>query len=294
MAVKPKIKLVKTPEPQQTVPWNTLPHEFAGPLQHLQRLLAADRLPATILFHGYEGSGKRRFLNAASALHLCEVGSACGLCSACLMVAAGQHPDVLRIDTDGLTIKVADIERVEGHLGIHPSARHETQNRARRIVQICDVDLLTVSAVNKLLKLTEEPPRYAQIYFSTSRRAQLLPTLLSRCIAWPLPAPSAVLELGKNHRYRALLECRDCDHAIDLAQEMAADPAASLVAMLRELDYALNGLYREQVKQQSAIADRGQLLKRRALLHRLKQRAGREKIAINSRLALEQIGDSLL
>src|SRR5690554_2728809 len=63
------------------------------------------------LIHGLAGIGKQRFALAAAAALLCESPRnqlACGTCSACQWVAAGNHPDLRRIRPDAVAALEGD------------------------------------------------------------------------------------------------------------------------------------------------------------------------------------------
>ena len=162
------------------------------------------RLPHALLIHGPEGIGKSVFGTALAHALLCESPTgvaACGKCSACLWLEAGNHPD-LRVlepagpettDTDEQTApakgsahivieqvrELADFINISSHRG------------GAKIVLIRPAEALNVNAANALLKSLEEPP--AGVFFILiSHRLHFLPaTIRSRCRHIPLASPES-------------------------------------------------------------------------------------------------------
>ena len=62
---------------------------------------ARGRIHHALLFASPRGYGKRALADAFAAALLCPQrnadGSACGKCRSCLLVAAGSHPDLVRV-----------------------------------------------------------------------------------------------------------------------------------------------------------------------------------------------------
>ncbi|MEZ4742662.1 MAG: AAA family ATPase [Bdellovibrionota bacterium] len=163
----------------------------------LSSLLNYDKLPPVLLLHGRTGIGKSLFAAKLVARHFCLKGTACGKCANCQLVRKNCHPDVLWIDSKGDGLKVADAARIQSHLQVAPQlfddgfdTDAEEKAKPARIVVVVDIDLMNTSAINKLLKLFEEPPEFSRVILTSSRMQALLPTLLSRCSKWMVKPPS--------------------------------------------------------------------------------------------------------
>jgi DNA polymerase-3 subunit delta' len=159
-------------------------------VESFRAMLARGRLASTFLFVGPPGVGKRTFALALAKTLLCQTRPAellepCGACSGCLQVAAGTHPDLLRVS------KPADKSFIPLDLLIGPKERRMQQGLChdislkpfmggRRVAVIDDADYLNEEGANSLLKTLEEPPpRSVLILIGTSPDRQL-PTIRSR------------------------------------------------------------------------------------------------------------------
>ena len=102
---------------------------------------------------------------------------ACGVCSACVRIARGVHPDVLLVEPgDTGTIKIEQVREIVDR------ARYRPFEGKRRAVIVADADALVPHAQNALLKTLEEPPSSSIFILTTTRPDVLLATVRSRCI----------------------------------------------------------------------------------------------------------------
>ncbi len=86
-----------------------------------------------------------------------------------------EHPDVTMVEPDGLSIKVDQVRAIKEEF-----AKSGMESR-RKILIIEDMDKMTTSAANSLLKFIEEPEGEITILLLTTEIQQLLPTIVSRC-----------------------------------------------------------------------------------------------------------------
>ena len=176
----------------------------------------AGQLAHAYLFTGPAGVGKFAAALELAMGVLCDAETGpCGECESCRMVVANNHPDFRCIfpvtldkkhkassgdlNDEGWTF-VRDLlkERLE-----HPYALVETPatanipvdwvrdlntsilrgavRRDRNVAIICDVDIMSQSAANAMLKTLEEPPAGALIVLLSSRPHGVLMTVRSRC-----------------------------------------------------------------------------------------------------------------
>ena len=154
----------------------------------LQRLLIAGRsvpIPATYLFHGPRGIGKKQAALLWSRHLLCTRPghpdmTACPSCAQFDKFSPENvhHPDILQISPgEGTSIPIDETRRLLSELSNAPLLG------SRRTAILDEAHLLTESAANSLLKTLEDPPEKTLIILVTPYPDNLLPTLLSRTVS---------------------------------------------------------------------------------------------------------------
>lgn len=144
-------------------------------------MLRHGRLPHALLLIGPSGVGKTTLAlalaQAASCLRPIE-GEACGACPGCAKVARGAHPDVRVIGPEGRgrTIPIDRIRELRDQAAFRP---FEGPNK---IFIVREADRMLEAAANALLKTLEEPPPASLILLTATEEADLLPTVVSRCL----------------------------------------------------------------------------------------------------------------
>ena len=169
------------------------------PIRILTTLLRNGALPHALLFTGTEGVGKQ---DAAVALAMacncrqenpefhaenrsvadpansCDTSvsvKACGVCKSCRKIAAGNHPDIIRIKPKGPFIKIDQIRALLQTLAMKP---YEAMTR---FAILSEAQAMNAAASNALLKILEEPPSRSMLVLIATRKSDLLPTIVSRC-----------------------------------------------------------------------------------------------------------------
>lgn len=162
----------------------------------LRRALAGKRLSHAYLFRGPAGVGKKTLARAFGSYLNCQNPTtsqdACGACPSCHKLKSGNHPDLLVIAPEGVSIKINQIRELKHALTFPPF------EAARRIVLISDVHTMRREAANSLLKILEEPPPGNQLILTGDGASAILPTIISRCQVIPftgLPQPLVVEKL---------------------------------------------------------------------------------------------------
>ncbi|MFK5925292.1 MAG: DNA polymerase III subunit delta' [Desulfuromusa sp.] len=145
----------------------------------LLRALSSQRIAHAYLFEGSDGIGKRLMALAFTRALLCETGTGCGKCSACLKVDHNNHPDVHQLDADGTALKIDQVRSLQQQLSLRPlEAKY-------KICLVDGAEHFTNGAANALLKTLEEPQPGTIIILLTNHPEKLLPTVRSRCQRLP-------------------------------------------------------------------------------------------------------------
>lgn len=163
------------------ISWNALAGNRA--LKDSLQTALRDRLPQTILFAGDEPSAFQCASCVAAAL-LCTGGDLpCGHCPSCRKLQDDAHPDLYVLDEGDDEIKVEHARRIRAEAAILPN------DGARKVFLIRHATRMNSSAQNALLKVLEEPPRYAFFLLTAEQPDGLLQTIRSRCTIYQLAPP---------------------------------------------------------------------------------------------------------
>jgi DNA polymerase-3 subunit delta' len=155
-------------------------------LRVLRRAWAGGRLAQAYCFTGPSGVGKRATAVALAQAVTClapvgrgsgdELPDACGVCRACVRIAAGQHPDVALVTPEEKTVITIDQIR---SLAVHAALR--AYEAPTKIWILDPAHEMQEPAANAFLKTLEEPPAGSLFLLVTTAFSALLPTIRSRC-----------------------------------------------------------------------------------------------------------------
>ena len=137
-------------------------------LEFLARAHASQRLAHAYLITGPASSGKRRLASDLFALINGLPGDGVSL----------KHPDLHTVEPESKSriISIDQMRELERELQMSPtSARRKTG-------VVIDADRMTQAASNSFLKTLEEPPPQSLLLLLSANPAQLLDTILSRCV----------------------------------------------------------------------------------------------------------------
>lgn len=198
----------------------TLPfYGNAGVRATLDHMREESRIPQTILLHGPSGIGKatlaRRFASALMG-HAAQIeADDLSLPDNVNLIAEreklpsdkrndepllfGSHPDFLTFPPDG-PLRQISIEQIRT---LKERAQFSPATGRHRVFLIDQIDRANESAANSLLKILEEPPPYLIVFMTADNAYDLLPTIRSRAVMFPM-APLADEELGRFVAERAL------------------------------------------------------------------------------------------
>lgn len=153
----------------------------------LLALRASGRLPHALLLAGPSGTGKAGFAAQFAGLLLCSDRGArsCGTCRHCRLVAAGSHPNLVRVEPaePGKAIRIEQIRALREFCAMRP---HQA---GWRVILIEPAEALNSSAANALLKTLEEPGSETLLLLVTHEPSRLPATVRSRCRLLRFAAP---------------------------------------------------------------------------------------------------------
>jgi DNA polymerase III subunit delta' len=179
--------------------WDQLEELQPTVLKMLKNSLLKNRIAHAYLLEGIRGTGKKEIGLLITKTLFCdsliEEYKPCETCHNCRRINSGNHPDVHKVEPDGLSIKKQQIKDLQGEF-----AKKGVES-ARKVYMIYHADKMSVSAANSLLKFLEEPNSQTVAFLVTEQPQQLLPTILSRCQILsfkPLSSRAMISELVEN------------------------------------------------------------------------------------------------
>lgn len=173
----------------------SLPPWLADTWQALAAALAGQRLHHGLLVVSPPGFGKRALAEALVAAALCTQraadGHACGVCRGCQLVAAGSHPDLVRVTfglrDDGKPRSEIVIDQIRA---LSQRLAMSSQFGGLQLALVDPADRMNPSAANALLKTLEEPAAATVIVLLADDPARLPATIRSRCQRVDVRAPT--------------------------------------------------------------------------------------------------------
>lgn len=147
-------------------------------MDNFLRVIKQNELSHSYLFSGEEGVGKLSLALFITMRMFCQnltsESMPCGECDECRRITDLQHPDVIVIKPDGLSIKVDQIRYLKSEF-----SKSGLEGNQKFFI-ICDAEKMTTGAANSLLKFIEEPMGNVVSFLLTTNRNLILPTIISR------------------------------------------------------------------------------------------------------------------
>jgi DNA polymerase III subunit delta' len=224
------------------------------------RLQELSKRPAhALLFKGTKGIGKLDLaMNFAQSLlcqHPDKSAFACGKCPSCHWFDQGSHPDFRLLQPETLSLEGEEGEDFKSISGKKPSKQisvdqvrdladfigMSAHQGGRRVIVIHPAEAMNTNAANALLKNLEEPPQGLLFILVSHKPQQLLPTILSRCLSFALPAPDAasatrwLIEQGVKNPAEALATSGFSPlQAVQLDEQLGSEERDKLLRAVRQ------------------------------------------------------------
>lgn len=172
--------------------------------EQLKNIVHLGKISHAYIFDGADGIGKSMAAHAFASSVVCDdfQQEPCGTCKNCNLSFGNSHPDIIEMD---LTIdKNGDIKEsisVDAVRELKKDVYIKPFFADRKVYIIPNAQKMTVEAQNALLKVFEEPPRFATFILLTNGLSKLLPTILSRGVIvkfQPLSAEELLQFAGQN------------------------------------------------------------------------------------------------
>lgn len=157
---------------------NTLMHRMADP----------NNYPHTILLYGTRGCGKTTAARLLAKEYQCQHkvdGHACGECDSCkaideLLIETSASTDTAETGVTELDI-ASDSNKAAIEEALDEALQPPMWPLKYKILILDECHMASNAAQNRLLKITEEPPKHLVLIFCTTDPDRMLPTLRDRC-----------------------------------------------------------------------------------------------------------------
>lgn len=217
--------------------------------ESLQQAWQGSRFPHGLLIRGPAGVGKTALAEWTARLVLCDERSLapCSRCASCQLLAAGNHPDLLRVglEDDARQVKIESVRTLAASLGMR------SYRQGYKVAIVAPADRMSPGAANALLKTLEEPAPDTLLILVAAQVERLPATIASRCQHLRVARPStesALAWLQSRERRQDWSLCLELAYGAPLrAVEIAAGGGAALAREMAELVTALGGAGRDLI-----------------------------------------------
>ncbi|MEX3623613.1 DNA polymerase III subunit delta' [Viridibacillus arvi] len=147
-------------------------------VQTLKNAFTKERVAHAYLFEGTKGTGKLDTAILFAKMYFCLNPNGvepCYECNNCKRIDSGNHPDVIVVEPDGLSIKKEQIQALQKEFSFSGFESN------KKIYIIKHADKMSTSAANSLLKFLEEPNPGTVALLVTEEVHRMLNTIISRC-----------------------------------------------------------------------------------------------------------------
>ncbi|WP_121616821.1 DNA polymerase III subunit delta' [Virgibacillus halodenitrificans] len=170
--------------------WKELEKTQPIVVQTFKNAFQRDRVAHAYLLEGPQGTGKVDTAYLFVKNYFCRNlnnTEPCLECDNCKRIESRNHPDVLFIEPEGLTIKKEQIQTIQKESSF---SGFESE---KKVFIINQADKMSASAANSLLKFIEEPNKGTVVILITEEVHRMLDTIISRCQLLPFkPLPHSL------------------------------------------------------------------------------------------------------
>ncbi len=229
-------------------------------VQTIVNSIKFNKIPNAYLLTGIRGTGKTTTARLIAKALNCSKNflteKNCD-CSNCKEIANSKHLDVIEMDAASKT-GIDDIrELIE-------SSKYNPTSAKYKVIILDEIQMLSKSAFNGLLKTLEEPPPHLKFIFATTEVKKIPVTIISRCQRFDLNRVPAKILFDYLKKITELESGKISDKALQL---IAKASEGSVRDSLSLLDRALisqnhneNIVDENNVREMLGIADRSKIL----------------------------------
>lgn len=183
-------------------------------LDTLANIKLSGRICHAYLITGDSGLGKRTFAKYFARTILCKDDNPpCNNCDSCTKLLSQNHPDVIIVSGKNAKNSI-HIEKIRA---IRQDAYILPNEGLYKIYIIENSENMTIGATNALLKMLEEPPAHAMFILTAQSTAELLDTVVSRCVEIHLSPVSDSDVMSAVKEITGITDVDTLNHAVSIA-----------------------------------------------------------------------------
>ncbi|MDR2932170.1 MAG: ATP-binding protein [Oscillospiraceae bacterium] len=191
--------------------------------------IRGQRLPHAVLLEGPDPEAVTAFAHDMAKAAMCASPEPpCGVCSNCVKLDKGVHPDLTLYEGEGRarSFHIDTVRAIRSAAYIYPN------EAPRKVFILKDVQDMSVQAQNALLKILEEPPDSVLFILTCENKFNLLETVRSRVAALSLDEGIQPEDHNANENPERLGQARECLDALLCGREL--DALAVMAAFERD------------------------------------------------------------
>lgn len=140
-----------------------------------------NNFPNAMIILSPDSETNKQFVKEVALSFFCNNHNFCGNCEGCVKIEKESNPDLLIYPKDK-NFQVSDAKEIVDSAIMSPMIFEN------KIYVINDIDISTIAAQNKILKVLEEPPASVKFILTATNETKVLQTILSRCVKISLSA----------------------------------------------------------------------------------------------------------
>ena len=155
--------------------------ENSSEFKNIDFSIKQNNFPNALIILSPDSETNKQFVKEVALSFFCDKHNICESCEGCVKTEKGTNPDLLLYPKDK-AFQVSDAKEIVDSAIMAPMIFEN------KVYVINDIDISTIAAQNKILKVLEEPPASVKFILTATNETKVLQTIMSRCVKISLSA----------------------------------------------------------------------------------------------------------